>query len=129
MGKYVSSEVVKLMLRHDLKIRHAKILILGITFKENCPDVRNTKVIDVINNLKSYDAAITVFDPWADSSEVQHEYGLQITNTLPKETFDAVVLTVSHNTFLEMDVRSLLNEHGVLYDVKGILTCPVDGRL
>ncbi len=129
MGKYVSSEVVKLMLRHDLKIRHAKILILGITFKENCPDVRNTKVIDVINNLKSYDAAITVFDPWADSTEVQHEYGLQITNTLPKETFDAVVLTVSHNTFLDMDVRSLLNEHGVLYDVKGILTCPVDGRL
>lgn len=129
MGKYVSSEVVKLMLQHDLKIKKSKILILGITFKENCPDVRNTKVVDVINNLKSYDADITIYDPWASPKEVLHEYDVETTKTLPSETFDAIVLTVSHNEFLELDLRKMLKPKGVLYDVKGILKGKVDGRL
>lgn len=129
MGKYVSSEVIKLMLKHDLKIKKAKILILGITFKENCPDIRNTKTIDVINNLQSYGATTTVYDPWAKPSEVLHEYQLEITNSLPKDTFDAIILAVSHKEFLNIDFRSMLTENGVLYDVKGILDCKVDGRL
>ncbi|PKA96784.1 UDP-N-acetyl-D-galactosamine dehydrogenase [Flavobacteriaceae bacterium MAR_2009_75] len=129
MGKYVASEVIKLMVQRDIKIKNAKILILGITFKENCPDVRNTKAVDVINNLKSYGTEITILDPWASSSEVMREYQIETTKNLPNETYDAVVLTVAHKEFLEMDIKSCLNENGVLYDVKSILKFPVDGRL
>ena len=129
MGKYVSSEVVRLMLKNDLKIKASKILILGITFKENCPDVRNTKVVDVIRNLNSYDADVTIYDPWASPKEVFREYQVETTSTIPDETFDAIVLTVSHNEFLNLDLRKMLKPDGVLYDVKGILECKVDGRL
>lgn len=129
MGKYVSSEVVKLMLRNDLKVKGAKILILGITFKENCPDVRNTKVVDVIRDLKGYGANITIYDPWADPAEVKREHQVTTTNKIPEDKFNAIVLTVAHNEFLDLDLRSLLNPNGVLYDVKGILKCKVDGRL
>ncbi|TMM53781.1 nucleotide sugar dehydrogenase [Maribacter algarum] len=129
MGKYVSSEVVKLMVQRDIKIKDAKILVLGVTFKENCPDVRNTKAVDVINHLKSYGATLTVFDPWAEPSEVMHEYALQTTNKLPNETFDAIVLTVAHKEFLSLDLHKMLNKSGILYDVKGILKGEVDGRL
>ena len=129
MGQYVSSEIIKLMVRNDVKIKDAKILALGITFKENCPDVRNTKAVDVINQLKSYGTQVTIYDPWANPEEVDHEYGLKTTKNLPKGTFDAIVLTVSHNEFLNMDLRSLLNPNGILYDVKGVLKGKVDGRL
>ncbi|MFS4448779.1 nucleotide sugar dehydrogenase [Maribacter sp. 2307UL18-2] len=129
MGRYISTEVIKLMLRHDLKIKGSRILILGITFKENCPDVRNTKVVDVINNLKSFQADITVYDPWADPEVVSMEYNINSTDELPKGYFDAVILAVSHKEFLTMDLRSILTENGVLYDVKGFLKIPVDGRL
>ncbi|MEP3209512.1 MAG: nucleotide sugar dehydrogenase [Maribacter sp.] len=130
MGKYVSSEVVKLMLRNDLKVKGAKILILGITFKENCPDVRNTKVVDVIRDLKGYGADITIYDPWADPAEVEREHQVTTTDKIPKDKYNAIVLTVAHNEFLDLDLRSLLNSQGVLYDVKGILkTNEVDGRL
>lgn len=129
MGKYVSSEVVKLMLRHDLKVKGSKILILGITFKENCPDVRNTKVVDVILNLKSYDANITIYDPWASPSEVLKEHKVETIDKIPNDLFDAIVLTVSHNEFLNLDLRSMLKPNGVLYDVKGILKGKVEGRL
>lgn len=129
MGLYISSQVIKLMLKHDLKIKKSKILILGITFKENCPDVRNTKVVDVITNLKSYDAEITIYDPWASPQEVMDEYQLEITNTVPEEIYDAIVLTVSHNEFLDMTLRSMLSTKGVIYDVKGFLNGKVDGRL
>ncbi len=129
MGKYVSSEVVKLMLRNDLKVKGAKILILGITFKENCPDVRNTKVVDVIRDLKGYGANITIYDPWADPAEVKREHQVMTTDKVPEDKFNAIVLTVAHNEFLDLDLRSLLNPNGVLYDVKGILKCKVDGRL
>ncbi len=129
MGSYVASEIIKLMVQNNLKVNGSNILILGITFKENCPDVRNTQSIIVIKNLKSYNANIFVYDPWASIEEVEKEHQITITNTLPKEKYDAVILTVAHNEFLSLDIRSMLNKNGVIYDVKGILPIKVDGRL
>ena len=130
MGQYVASEVVKLMVQSDIKIKNSKILVLGITFKENCPDVRNTKAVDVIKNLKSYGTQVTVFDPWASPEEVMHEYGLQTTSNLPKDDqYNAIVLTVAHKEYLRMDLQELLAPNGILYDVKGILKGKVNGRL
>ncbi len=129
MGKYVASEVIKLMVQRDMKIKAADILVLGITFKENCPDVRNTKAIDVINNLKAYGTELTVFDPWASQEEVKKEFGLGIVRTLPNKKYAAIILAVSHRQFLQIDLRGLLKEDGVLYDVKSVLTCKVEGRL
>jgi len=129
MGKFVASEVVKLMLQRDVKVKGSKILVLGITFKENCPDVRNTKAVDVINNLTSYNSEVTIYDPWASPEEVMHEYKLVTTQKLPNDSYDAVVLTVAHNEYLKLNLRSLLNENSVLYDVKGVLKCKVEGRL
>ena len=129
MGKYVASEVVKLMVKNDIKVKGSEILVLGITFKENCPDVRNTKAVDVINNLKSYGTEVTVFDPWASHSEVKHEYGMDTIKEIPKSKFDAIVLAVAHQEFLQLNLRDLLKETGVLYDVKGIIKERVDARL
>ncbi len=129
MGQYVASEVVKLMVNHDLRIKGAKILILGITFKENCPDVRNTRAVDVITNLKEFGIDILVYDPWANPTEVKQEYGLDTTTELPNQKFDAVVLTVAHKEFLNLDLTTLIKPKGVIYDVKGILKSKVDGRL
>ncbi|MGI9550954.1 MAG: nucleotide sugar dehydrogenase [Aurantibacter sp.] len=129
MGKHVASEVIKLMVQKDIKVKNSNILVLGITFKENCPDVRNTKAVDVINNLQSYGADITIYDPWASPEEVSHEYGLQTVSKLPGGTYEAIVLTVAHKEFLKIDLRSMLSKSGILYDVKGILTCDVEGRL
>ncbi|WP_339709527.1 nucleotide sugar dehydrogenase [uncultured Kriegella sp.] len=131
MGKYVASEVVKLMLQKDIKIKGSNILVLGITFKENCPDVRNTKAVDVVKNLNSYGTNVTIYDPWASPDEVNHEYGLDSLKTLTDQNnFDAVVLTVAHKQFLDLEFDSLLSENGILYDVKGILgQQKVDGRL
>ena len=129
MGQYVSSEVIKLMLKHDIRIKGSKVLVLGITFKENCPDVRNTKAVDVINGLKSFGVEVSIYDPWASPIEVMREYQLATTDKLPNEMYDAIILTVSHNEFLGLNLRKMLNKNGVLYDVKGILTEKVDGRL
>tara|TARA_R110000764_G_scaffold43989_7_gene98980 strand:- start:2530 stop:3810 length:1281 start_codon:yes stop_codon:yes gene_type:complete len=129
MGKYVASEVIKLMVHRDIKVKGSKILVLGVTFKENCPDVRNTRAVDVINNLKSYGAEVTVFDPWASPTEVKHEYGMDTTKEMPTGIYDAVVLTVAHEKFLQMGLRDMLTENGVLYDVKGVLKERVDARL
>ncbi|MDO7171379.1 nucleotide sugar dehydrogenase [Mariniflexile sp. AS56] len=129
MGQYVASEVIKLMVHNDIRIKGASILVLGITFKENCPDVRNTKAVDVINQLKGYGTQVTIFDPWANPEEVSHEYNLDTLNQLPTGKFDAVVLTVAHNEFLTANLSSLLNSNGILYDVKGILKEHVSGRL
>ncbi|MBW1298759.1 nucleotide sugar dehydrogenase [Aquimarina litoralis] len=129
MGQYVASEVIKLMVNHDIKIKGANILVLGITFKENCPDVRNTRAVDVINNLKDFGTEVNIYDPWANPAEVLHEYGLTTINELPDDTFDAVVLTVAHKEYLDIDLKSLLKPNGVLYDVKGILKEEVHGRL
>lgn len=129
MGRYISTEIIKLMLRKDMKIKGAKILILGITFKENCPDVRNTKVIDIINNLRSYDANTTIYDPWVSPSEVMSEYGFEVTTSLPKEKFDTIILAVAHKEFLTINWREMLSQNGVLYDIKSVLKEKVDGRL
>ena len=129
MGQYVAGEVVKLMLKNDLKVNGANVLVLGITFKENCPDVRNTKVVDVIKHLQDYSIQVDLHDPWANPAEVEHEYSLISSKTLLEKKYDAVVLTVSHKQFLEIDLNKLLVENGVLYDVKGVLNGKVSGRL
>lgn len=129
MGQYVASEVIKLMVNHDIKIKGADVLVLGITFKENCPDVRNTRAVDVIQNLKDFGTNVNIYDPWANPSEVAHEYGLSTMNELPNAKYDAVVLTVAHKEYLDIDLKSLLKPDGVLYDVKGILKEEVHGRL
>ena len=129
MGDYVASQVVKLMIKKGVTINGARLLMLGITFKENCPDVRNTKIVDVIKALEDYGIEVTVFDPWANPSEVQHEYGLTMVNEVPKATYDAVVLGVAHTEFLNLDIHSLREKSSILYDVKGVLTDGVDGKL
>jgi UDP-N-acetyl-D-galactosamine dehydrogenase len=121
MGQYIASEVIKLMLKNDLKVKGANILVLGITFKENCPDVRNTKVVDVVRHLEEYQTNVTIYDPLANPAEVMHEYGLEATNELPKGKFDAVVLAVAHKEFQELKLDGLKTEDGIVYDVKGIL--------
>lgn len=130
MGQFVASEVVKTMIKKRINIPDAKVLNLGITFKENCPDVRNTKAADVINALEDYSIEVITYDPWANPEEVMHEYGIRSTNSLEdvKEKFDAVVLTVSHDEFLNIDLSRYLKEGGVVYDVKGILE-KYDNRL
>ena len=129
MGQYVASEVVKLMLQNDIKVKGAKILVLGITFKENCPDVRNTKVVDVIKNLKEYGVDITIYDPLANPAEVKHEYNLETVNDLPEGKFDSIVLTVAHKEYLGMDLNAFKNKGAVVYDVKGVLGDKCDRKL
>ncbi len=122
MGEYVASEVVKLMIKKDVRVKDAEILVLGITFKENCPDVRNTKVVDVVAALKEYGTNITIYDPWANEDEVMREYGLSSVKELPSKKFDSVVLTVAHNEFKELDFSTLQKEKSVVYDVKNTLS-------
>ena len=121
MGQYVASQVVKTMIKKDISVNNAKILMLGITFKENCPDVRNTKIVDVISALEDYGAKVITYDPWASSAEVLHEYGIESLSEIPTEKFDAVVLGVAHKEFLHLDLENLKKENAVIYDVKGIL--------
>ena len=130
MGDYVGEQVVELMNLKGVLVKDAKILILGITFKENCPDIRNTKVVDIYSKLNKYTSNITVFDPWANAEHVMKEYNTPIVNTLPDSKFDVVILAVAHKEFLALDIRSMLNDNGIVYDVKGILPRDiVDGRL
>jgi UDP-N-acetyl-D-galactosamine dehydrogenase len=132
MGQYVASEIIKLMIQKDIKVKGSRILMLGITFKENCPDIRNTKAIDVYRQLEGFSTQVDLLDPWANIKEVKHEYGIDIFNKIDDvdEKYDAVVLTVAHKEFLDMDIHSLVKEGGVLYDVKSILPKDtVDGRL
>lgn len=121
MGAYVAEQTIKCMNKKGVIVKDSKILILGITFKENCPDVRNTKVVDIYHTLSEYTGNITVYDPWADAAHVRHEYGLEIVNTVPDDKFDAVILAVAHNEFKGLDIRHLLNDDNVVYDVKGFL--------
>ena len=130
MGEYVANQVIKLMLKKGIQVLHSNIVILGFTFKENCPDVRNTKVVDIVNALKEYNLNITIYDPWANPAIAEHEYGLVVTNELPTDKFDAAIMAVAHNEFKELDVTSLVKENSVIYDVKGMLPREiVDGRL
>ncbi len=129
MGEYVASQIIKLMIKKGITINNADILLLGITFKENCPDVRNTKIVDVVKALKEYHVNITIYDPWANPTDVLHEYNLVTTTKLPDAKYDSVVLGVSHKEFLELDLEKVRKENSVLYDVKGVLKINVDGNL
>jgi len=129
MGIFVANQVVKLMIKKGKRIEGAKILVLGITFKENCPDIRNSRVIDVINELKDFGCEVEVYDPWADKEEVKHEYGIDLLtkeDKLDLNKYDALVVAVAHNEFKEMDIKKSDNQ--VVYDIKGILK-EADGRL
>ena len=130
MGAYVASQVVKAMIKKNISVNGAKVLMLGITFKENCPDVRNTKIVDVIVALKDYGVEVDIFDPWANPAEVLHEYGLECLNELPlsstqhpapSQKYDAIVLGVAHKEFLNLNLNLSLKEKAVVYDVKGVL--------
>ncbi len=129
MGEYVASQVVKLMIKRGIAIHGAHLLMLGFTFKENCPDVRNTKIVDVVAALQDYGIQVSIFDPWAKPEEVWHEYQLKTTNIVPENTFDAIVLGVAHQEFFDIDFSKLRNGNSILYDVKGVLTNQVDGKL
>lgn len=130
MGEYVSNEVIKLMLKKGIQVLNSEILILGFTFKEDCPDVRNTKVIDIYNALKEYNVHITIYDPWANRNIVNREYGIEVINELPKKLFDSAILAVAHDCFKSVNIMPLLNSHYVIFDVKGFLNKEIiDGRL
>lgn len=130
MGEYVAMQTIKCMNKKGIVVKNSKILILGITFKENCPDIRNTKVVDIHSTLAEYTHNITIYDPWANAEQVKHEYGIDVTSELPAERYDAVILAVAHSAFAELDIKALLNENAAVYDVKGVLDREiVDGRL
>lgn len=130
MGDYVGNQVIKLMNKKGVIVKNSRILLLGITFKENCPDVRNTKMVDIYHTFSEYTKNIVVYDPWADSEKVMHEYNIKIVKDVPSGKFDSIVLGVAHKEFLKLDVMSLLERGGVVYDVKGILPRNIiDGRL
>ncbi|HQK39245.1 MAG TPA: nucleotide sugar dehydrogenase [Flavobacterium alvei] len=129
MGDYVASQVVKLMIKNGITINGANLLMLGITFKENCPDVRNTKIVDVIRALEDYGIQVSTYDPWANPVEVLHEYQLTTHNEIPTTRFDAIVLGVAHQEFLALDLDALKKQNSVVYDVKGVLGNQADGKL
>jgi UDP-N-acetyl-D-glucosamine/UDP-N-acetyl-D-galactosamine dehydrogenase len=129
MGRHVVTEVVKHMMRKDLKVIDAKVLLLGFTFKENCPDIRNTRVIDIYSELKSFDMDVDIYDPWASGAEVHHEYGIGILDAQPNlSDYSAIILAVAHKEFLALDLKK--SDSQVVYDVKAILPKEnVDARL
>ena len=130
MGEYIANRVVKCMIKKDVPVKNAEVLVLGFTFKENCPDVRNTKVIDIYKALKEYNLDITVYDPWANPEIVRHEYGVDVENELHIEKYDAAIMAVAHSLFEGMNVLSLLKEQHVVFDVKGVLEKDmIDSRL
>lgn len=126
MGIYVANQVIKLMIKKGHKIEGSKVLVLGITFKENCPDIRNSRVIDVIEELKEFGCEIDVYDPWADKDEVKHEYNLELIKELNSSKYEAVVLAVAHNEFKKLDIKP--TKKTIVYDIKSILI-DTDGRL
>lgn len=130
MGEYVASQVVKLMIKKGIRVSGADILIMGFTFKENCPDVRNTKVVDIVRALQEYNVNITIYDPWANAAVAKHEYNLDITNEIPEDRYDALIMAVAHKEFFSCNVTNHINDISVVYDVKGVLAINlVDGRL
>jgi len=129
MGPYVASQVIKLMAQKDIKLKSSRILVMGVTFKENCPDVRNTRVIDIITDLKEYGAEVSAYDPLADPELVKKEYGFELLDSLESKKFEAIVLAVAHTAFEHINLQSLKAKNAVVYDVKGYLKDGVDGRL
>lgn len=133
MGDYVANQTIKCMNKKGVLVKNSKVLILGITFKENCPDIRNTKVLDIYHTLKEYTNDITIYDPWANAEQIRCEYGVEVVNNkekIDRECYDAIILAVAHQEFLTMNLRSLVKENSVIYDVKGVLPRDlVDARL
>lgn len=130
MGMFVANKVVKLMINKGQTIKGSDVLVMGITFKENCPDIRNTRVVDIVEELNGFGCNVDVFDPWADIAEVKHEYGIQVHNELPNKKYGAIVLAVSHKEFLEMHLEDFKVSNGVIFDTKSVLNKKiVDGRL
>jgi UDP-N-acetyl-D-galactosamine dehydrogenase len=132
MGSYVATETVKMMIQKGATIKAAKVLVLGITFKENCPDIRNSRAIDIIEEFESYSIAVDVYDPWASKAEVKHEYGFDLLEqeSQLQTNYDAIVLAVSHKEFLDLDLEHLKSDIGVVFDVKSLLPInAVDARL
>ncbi len=130
MGEYVADQVVKLMLKRGIQVLDSRVLILGFTFKENCPDIRNTKVADMVKSLREYKVDTCVYDPWVESSYAQGEYGIEVSTQLPAGQYDAVILAVAHREFREIDLSPLRKPVSIVYDVKGVLEKGiVDGRL
>src|SRR5690606_17298318 len=126
MGEYVASQVVKTMIKKGVNVNGAEVLMMGVTFKENCPDVRNTKIVDVNAALEDYGVKVTTFDPWANPIEVKHEYGVESLTMLPNQKFDAIVLGVAHKEFLEIKLDELRKANSIVYDVKGIIADKAD---
>ncbi|MEG2510619.1 MAG: nucleotide sugar dehydrogenase, partial [Chryseobacterium sp.] len=123
MGAFVAAQVIKLMIKKNISVKGAKILNLGVTFKENCPDIRNSKVVDVIANLEEYGVKVDTYDPWANPKEVLEEYNIQLLNEISEtEKYDAIILTVSHQEFLDLNLKNYLITDGIIYDVKGCLS-------
>ena len=129
MGEYVAQQVIKLMLKKGIQVLDSHILLLGFTFKENCPDVRNTKVIDIYRALQEYHLNISVYDPWANPEIARREYGIDITNILPTEQYDATIVAVAHNEFKTLDIARFYKDKSVVYDVKWMLNGQCDGKL
>ena len=130
MGEHVALQTIKLMLKKGIQVLGSEILILGFTFKENCPDVRNTKVIDIYRTLAEYNLKITVYDPWANPAIVEREYGIPVVNEVPANKFDALIAAVAHKEFQGLDIRNLLKDKHVVFDVKGTLDRSlIEGRL
>ncbi|CAK7078271.1 MAG: UDP-N-acetyl-D-glucosamine 6-dehydrogenase [Parabacteroides sp.] len=129
MGEYVAHQVVMLMIKKGIQVLHSDILILGFTFKENCPDVRNTKVIDIVKKLKEYDLNITIYDPWVNPDIAKHEYGIEITNEQPAAKYDSVILAVAHNEFQQLDINKYSKSKSIMYSVKWLLNSHFDGKL
>ena len=129
LGEYVFSQVVKLMIKKGISILGSELLILGITFKENCPDVRYTKIVDVISSLESYGIRVTIYDSWSSPEEVMHEYKMVTSKQVPNMKFDAIILGMAHNEYLTFEIDSLKRDKSIIYDVKGILESAVNGRL
>ncbi|WP_411972647.1 nucleotide sugar dehydrogenase [Sphingobacterium sp. Lzh-3] len=129
MGEYVASQVVKTMIKKGINVNGAEVLMLGVTFKENCPDVRNTKIVDVIRALEDYGIQVTTYDHWANPAEVNHEYGIESVRALPTSKFDAIVLGVAHAEFLNINFENLKKDNAIIYDVKGVIFDQADSRL
>ena len=129
MSEYVAAQIVKLLLKKDIVVKKASLLLLGITFKENCPDIRNSKLFDLIDFLLDYGIEVIVYDPNVDIKNIKVKNKISITNQLPNDTFDAVVLGVAHHQFLDLNIERLRKQNSVLYDIKGVLSHNVDGRL
>ena len=129
MGKYVANETIKLMINKNINVKGSNILVLGITFKENCPDFRNTRVIDVINEFNEYGMNTFIYDPWVDIDKVFNEYAITCSNKCPDSKFDAIILTVPHKEFLNLNLNKLKKKKSIIYDVKSFFGDSSDKKL